>query len=139
VLAAAIGGRRVHELYSLGLGLTVLGAAVALARMLVLAAQHVSWSWQQLRALAVGVRCPIDPGDGATPGSQHSRAVGQTGRVVYVIGTLGILLPWMAGYLLELLVVLPLAVDAEEMPVWLPLQVQGPTAACTSSTRKQDC
>ena len=40
--------------------------------------------------------------------------------------TLGVVVPLMAGYLLELMLIMPLSVDAEEEPIWFPLQVRCP-------------
>lgn len=45
---------------------------------------------------------------------------------MYIFVTLGIVLPLMAGYLMELMLIMPLSVDAEEEPIWFPLQVPCP-------------
>jgi len=45
---------------------------------------------------------------------------------MYIFVTLGIVLPLMAGYLMELMLIMPLSVDAEEEPIWFPLQVPRP-------------
>ena len=44
--------------------------------------------------------------------------------MLYTVTTIGVVIPYLAGYLFELVVVAPLAVDAEEMPIWFPLQVR---------------
>ena len=55
-------------------------------------------------------------------GCKHSAC--QAARVAYVVATVGVLLPYLAGYLFELVIIAPLAVDAEEMPILFPLQVR---------------
>ena len=126
-------GRRVHEVYSFGVGVIVLCAFAIAVRLVRHAMTNLTLSRASARAVVVGVRGPSILGRNqknalTREGSGHPWHA-QAARVAYVVATVGVLLPYLAGYLFELVIIAPLAVDAEEMPILFPLQVR--PAPCT--------
>ena len=124
--------RHVHDLYNFVVGAAAIGIVTAVTR----SAYDFVWTLSlQLERFPESVRSVLDRGprsggQGALSSDVPSGSNGglmmcpQVGRALYALVTVGVVLPFLTGYLVELIFIAPLSVDAEEMTVWFPLQVR---------------